>query len=290
MKLPEHPGPAPAAVSRLGRWLMLVLLCLALQACKQPVYDHLTEQEANEVLLTLLKGGVDAEKRAGEEQRFSVWVDESSMATALELLNANAQPTREYKSLGDVFARNGLVSSPNEERIRFIYAVEQELSRTLAHIDGVLVARVHVVLPASDPLSLQAKPASTSVFIKHRADVDMQAALPAIKDLVVRGIEGLTAEHVSVTFFPSRNTVAPNAQLPVTRFFGALVSPSSLPLLWALMGLPWVLAIVLLVALLRAAQIRQALAAWLNRRGDRRPAAPAAAEDSPGWLNTAQDV
>jgi type III secretion protein J len=128
---------------------------------------------------------------------------------------------------------------------------------------------VHVVLPSSDPLSVAAKPTSASVFLKHRADMDMQVVLPAVKDLVVRSIEGLSADRVAVTFFPSRSSLTPANQQTVTRFFGALVASSSTPLLWGLLGAPWLVAIVLLVLLLRAVRLREALAAWFARRGAR---------------------
>ncbi len=253
----------------LRRWLLALALTLGLAACQQPVHQNLSEDEANQVLLTLLKGGIDADKRSVEGKNFSVWVEDSKLAAAIELLNANAQPAQQYQSLGDIFARHGLVSSPNEERIRFIYGVEQSIARTLSQIDGVLVARVHVVLPSSDPLSAQAKPTSASVFLKHRADMDMQVVLPAVKELVVRSVEGLSADRVAVSFFPSRASLTPAAQQPVTRFFGALVASSSLPLLWALVVLPWAVVGVLLFALARSTRLREALQRWLALRAQR---------------------
>jgi type III secretion protein J len=259
----------------LRRGLLALAVAFGLSACEQPVYQNLGEDEANQVLLTLLKGGIAADKRSVEGKSFSVWVDDSRMAAAIELLNANAKPAQQYQSLGDIFARHGLVSSPNEERIRFIYGVEQSIAKTLAQIDGVQVARVHVVLPSADPLSMQAKPTSASVFLKHRADMDMQVVLPAVKELVVRSVEGLAADRVAVTFFPSRATLTPAAQQPVTRFFGALVASSSLPLLWALVILPWAVVAVLLFLLARSTRLREALQRWLALRAQRLEAAAA---------------
>ncbi len=247
------------------------MLCLAaLAACKQPIYTQLSEAEANDVLLTLIKGGVDAQKRAGEEGTFSVLVPEAEIATAIELLRADAQPSEHYSNLGEVFARNSLVSSPTEERIRFIYGLQQELAKTLSQIDGVLVARVHIVVPASDPFQAAAEPSSASVFLKHRADINMQLVVPAVKDLVVRSVEGLSADGVSVSLFPARATITPPAQVPVTRFFGALVASSSVLTLWIVFIVPWIFVALLTVMLLHATRVREAVTRWIERSRMRR--------------------
>lgn len=246
--------------------VLAVLLALLLAGCKQPIYTKLSETEANDVLLTLIKGGVEAQKRGGEDGTFSVWVAEAEIATAIELLRADAQPSEHYSNLGEVFARNSLVSSPTEERIRYIYGLQQELAKTLSQIDGVLVARVHIVVPATDPFEATAKPSSASVFLKHRADINMQLVVPAVKDLVVRSIEGLTAESVAVSLFPARATITPPAQVPVTRFFGALVASRSVVTLWIIFTIPWILVAVLIVLLLHATGVRETVGRWLQRR------------------------
>ena len=246
-------------------WIIL-LLALALAGCKQPIYTQLSEPEANDVLLTLIKGGVEAQKRSGEGGTFSVWVPEAEIATAIELLRADAQPSEHYSNLGEVFTRNSLVSSPTEERIRYIYGLQQELAKTLSQIDGVLVARVHIVVPASDPFETTVKPSSASVFLKHRADINMQLVVPSVKDMVVRSIEGLNAESVSVSLFPARATITPPAQVPVTRFFGALVASRSVVTLWIIFIVPWILVAILIVMLLHAAGLRDTMTGWFAKR------------------------
>jgi type III secretion protein J len=246
--------------------ILIILLALTLAGCKQPIYTKLSESEANDVLLTLIKGGIEAQKRTGEDGTFSVWVSDAEIATAIELLRADAQPSEHYSNLGEVFARNSLVSSPTEERIRYIYGLQQELAKTLSQIDGVLVARVHIVVPAADPFDATTKPSSASVFLKHRADINMQLVVPAVKDMVVRSIEGLSADSVAVSLFPARATITPPAQVPVTRFFGALVASRSVVTLWIIFTIPWILVAVLIVLLLHATGVRETVSRWMQHR------------------------
>jgi type III secretion protein J len=54
--------------NRIERRLAYALLLagmLLLSGCEQAVYSNLSEQQANDVLLTLLKGGISAEKHLG---------------------------------------------------------------------------------------------------------------------------------------------------------------------------------------------------------------------------------
>ena len=222
-----------------GRIFFLSLMLVLLVGCKAAIYTKMTEVDANETLYTLLQGGIDAEKRPDPDGGFSVWTDKDDMAAAIGLLKANAQPEQKHPSLGELFGRNQLISTPAEERIRFVYGTEQALAQTLSKIDGVLVARVHIVLPINDPLANDVKPSSASVFIKHRAGQDLASSVPAIKDLVVRGIEGLSVERVAVTLFPASNTKAPAADSDATnaarnsgRFLGVAVPSSSVSGLW----------------------------------------------------------
>lgn len=233
-------GLAGAAQAVSGwRCLCLALVVLMLTGCKAAIYSRMTESDANDTLYTLLQGGVDAEKRVDPEGGFAVWADKDELAKAIGLLKANAQPEQKHPSLGELFGRNQLISTPVEERIRFVYGTEQALAQTLSKIDGVLVARVHIVLPVNDPLASEVKPSSASVFIKHRPGHDMAPSVPAIKDLVVRGIEGLTIDRVAVTLFAATGAsfAAPDGDAAALagssgRFLGVAVPSRSVGALW----------------------------------------------------------
>jgi type III secretion protein J len=186
------------------RWVRLaaaLALCFGLLACKQLLYSNLTEAEANEIVAVLGASALDLEKQQGEDGRWRVEVAKPDFARAVTLMKENGLPRSKFTSIGEVFKKEGLVSTPTEERIRFIYAMSQELAATLSQIDGVVVARVHPVLPANDPLVEKVVPASASVFIKHRPNANLKMLAPAIKELVMSSIEGLTYDNIALSFF-----------------------------------------------------------------------------------------
>lgn len=189
---------AHGSVAKLAAGLAL---CLALAGCKVDLYSNLTEQEANEMLAALSTQHISASKESAGESGWQLQVDEPNLGRALEALRLRGLPHDRFVSLGDMFQKQGLVSTPAEERMRYIYGLSQELSRTLQTIDGVMAARVHVVIPANDPLSDKVKPSSAAVFIKHTADVDLRTLVPTVKDMVAHSIEGLTHDQVSLTLY-----------------------------------------------------------------------------------------
>jgi len=187
----------------LVRAAMIVICAVTVASCKSDLYTNLDQRQANEVVAALRQHGIAASRSAGKGDRISVSVDENRFAEAEAVLRENGLPKQEFTTIGEIFKRDGLVSSPLQEREQMSFALNQELSRTVSEIDGVLSARVLVVLPENDPLRQQVVPASASVSIRHRADASMNELIPKIKELVQHSVPGLTSYNdVSVVLFP----------------------------------------------------------------------------------------
>ena len=137
---------ARTKLSALARCLAMCA-ALLLAACQSELYSNITESEANEMLAVLIQHGLGARKTAAGDERFNISVSEDEVLRALQVLREAGLPRTQRSTMGQVFARSGIVSSPFEERIRFVYALGEEVSGTLEQIDGVLSARVHIVLP-----------------------------------------------------------------------------------------------------------------------------------------------
>jgi type III secretion protein J len=193
---------------RLRRLSAVLLLGLAVAGCKAELYSKLSEREANEMVALLMRNDIPVSRITAKDGSSTLQVEQSRMADAIELLKSGGYPRQSFTNMGEVFKSSGLIASPTEERARFVYALSEELSKTISDIDGVISARIHVVLPKNDLLRQDTTPSSASVFIRHDQGAQLKALLPQIKMLVANSIEGLTYEKVSVVFVPVDRTEA----------------------------------------------------------------------------------
>ena len=181
----------------------VVAAALLLAGCDKETTLHagLAERQANLVMAALIDAGIGCHKSPGEEGTWDVTVVESRFADAVNLLEKAGLPRQPHQGIGEVFKKTGMISSPSEERIRFMDAHAQDLAKTISSIDGVVDARVHVVLPENDPFARHALPSSAAVAIRSRWDADLTDVIPSVKGLVKNAIEGLSAEKIMVTVF-----------------------------------------------------------------------------------------
>jgi type III secretion protein J len=208
-------------------WIGLVLLA----GCKQQLYTSLSERDANEMIAVLAARSLQADKVATDKGDFRIELDRGDFSAAVEALRDHGLPRPKFSSIGEVFKKEGLVTTANAERLRFMFAMSEELSKTLSLIDGVVEARVHPVLPGGDPLTDKLTLASASVFIKHTADANLTLLAPAIKDLVCASIEGLTYDKVSLTFVPASKIATLRVQTPTQSSHAAQLGSSYFPFL-----------------------------------------------------------
>ncbi len=195
-------------------WVAPVLLALALSACgrKVELMAAMPEAEANEVMAALQNAGITADKVPGKEGMVGVSIAADQMGRAVDLLREKGLPRERFAGMGQVFRKEGLISSPLEERARYLYALSQELGATLSQIDGVVVARVHVVLPERSPTGEAGVPSSAAVFIKHQEGYNLDTVQPLVRRLVTNSIPGLTADKVSIILVNAQPSKAPAVQ------------------------------------------------------------------------------
>lgn len=206
-----------------------------------------SEREANRVLVVLHDCGVSsARKAARTEQRRTAWDISAAAgddaAAARKFLIERNLPRPDHGGLAAMLRDGGMIPTPNEDRARFTHALASELERTLEAVEGVVEARVHLVLPPRDALGLIA-PATplgdgtagtndgprATVLLKHAgapedggasAGDDRPIAERDVRALVAGGIEGLSPDRVQVVYTA--------AAITPPRPSGAAVSPAAL--------------------------------------------------------------
>lgn len=180
--------------------VLLMLLVLAGCGRKIELYRNLPAHDANEMLALLMRHGIDAERIEDRGGAASLVIPNNDVPRAMNVLDNAGWPRDRFADLGTLFKKEGLISSPTEERVRFIYGTTQQLSETLSRIDGVLNARVHSVLPESESDERgPGAPPTAAVLIRYMAGAPIDQAIPKIKELVANSLKGVSYDKVSVT-------------------------------------------------------------------------------------------
>lgn len=216
-----------AGLRRLGGALALSSF-LALAGCSTELYSNLSERDANQMIQVLTSEGIEANRTTSADGKFAIEVASSQFSSALSALSAHGLPRKDFGSLGEVFNADKLVSTPFEERARFMHALNEELAASLTEIDGVVSARVHVNMPREEALDPTNSIPRASVFIYQGAGTDLSADVPTIKNLIVNSVPNLRYDAVTVALFTSSTETTSStrgnglAMRPIFGFNGVL--------------------------------------------------------------------
>jgi type III secretion protein J len=193
-------------ISQRSLLFIIVIFAAGMMACSQPLHHGLTEEQANEIVVTLERNGIHASKaveEGGETLAFTISVPKRDASKAWQVLRENDLPKPAARGFSEVFAKTSLIPTAMEEKALFLQAVTGELSKTIEAINGVVDARVHVVLPDNDVLKQELSGPTTpkaAVLIKYKVDQSGSAPFKAddIRQLVANSVEGLKPTDVSV--------------------------------------------------------------------------------------------
>jgi type III secretion protein J len=190
------------------RIVFACVLALLLSGClKHELQTGLNEHEAQEIIVLLKRNGLDATRQmVANGKESATWTVEvlggnQNLVLAWRVLQENGLPRQKVKGLGEVFGASGLIPTAGEEKAKALVGLTGEITRTLNSVDGVVDARVHVVLPDNSPLvdRSQWNPTTASVLIKHRG-VKLPLEETEVKTLVAKSVQGLTPEQVAVVY------------------------------------------------------------------------------------------
>ena len=195
-------------IRKTGKMILFAgAVSLLLSGCRESLYTGLSEADANEMVFLLLNRGIDAKKVSQGKTGFAVTVEEEHFVRSLEIIKEHSLPREKFQSLGTVFSGSGMISSQLEEQSRLAFAISQELSGTFSRIDGVLDARVHVVLMHNEQGTGLTTPPSASVFIRHMADSPVVDMVSGIRETAAKAVPGLTISNVSVVLEPFKENI-----------------------------------------------------------------------------------
>lgn len=246
---------------------VLVVAALLLAGCTVPVQQGLDETSANEVVTALERAGIGADKEPGEGSgdapTYVIKVSRSDVARAMELMHSLGLPRSVRNGIAEMYGQPSLVPSPTEERARFLKALSNDIERTLETIEGVVSARVHLVLAESDPLAADPRPrvpAQAAVLLKTRANVQLPIKELELQKLVAGSVPGLLPQAVAVVVTPAPEWTGAGA--PTMIAMGPVrMTPGSRTVLVgafaAILGVVAILALILLFTARRLAAVQR---------------------------------
>ena len=158
----------------------------------QLLYGRLGEKDIAEVLTAVQAAGVQYEIGSGGN---SVYVPGDQVHKLRMQLAAKGVPAGEGVGF-EIFDRANFGISDFVQRTNYVRALQGELSRTIAQLNGIQSARVLIVVPENRLLfsDVKAKP-TASVFVEGNIGTE---SVNSIRFLVANAVEGLRADDVAV--------------------------------------------------------------------------------------------
>ena len=127
----------------------------------------------------------------------SIYVARSKVLSARMMLEADGLPSR--GSVGyEIFDKpDALGQTQFMQNISQLRALEGELARSIASLDGVASARVHLVLPERQLFERDKQEPTASIVLKLTRDALSPGEVRAIRNLVASATPGLSASRVT---------------------------------------------------------------------------------------------
>ena len=185
------------AATGIGAFALIAVL--ALRAAEPPMallYGDLDTRDAAQIVAELERTGVPHRiGRGGAEVQVPAdQVARLRLALAREGLPASGNVGYE------LFDRqNGLTTTPFQQDINRVRALEGEVARTLRSLNGVAAARVHLVLPRREAFSRERSEAQASVVLQMRGNRRLDAdGIQSVLHLVAAAVPGLRVQNIAI--------------------------------------------------------------------------------------------
>ncbi len=187
------------ALAGVGVALAALLLVLALRAnapAMAVLYSELEQRDAGAVVAALERQRVPFRLASGGTQILVPADDVARLRLSLarEGLPAGGSIGNELFDRGE-----GLTTTPFQQEMNRLRALEGELARSIRTLAGVRNARVHLVLPRREAFSRERAEAQASVLLTMQGAQRLdREGTQAVLHLVVAAVPGLRAQNVSI--------------------------------------------------------------------------------------------
>jgi flagellar M-ring protein FliF len=179
------------------------------------LYGNLSDADASSVVQALQTASIEYKL---DSNSGAIMVPAERVHEARLQLAGQGLPQGKSASLELMSKDPGFGVSQFMENARYQYALEGELARTIASLQAVEAARIHLALPQQSAFVRDRRPASASVLLQLRAGHRLQAEqVSAIVHLVASSIPELDSDNVTVVDQQGRLLSSPrNSEAAIT--------------------------------------------------------------------------
>ncbi|MGQ9552814.1 MAG: flagellar basal-body MS-ring/collar protein FliF [Anaerolineae bacterium] len=179
--------------------LFILVVALSLTTSKKVsyaiAYSGLSTEDAAAIVARLQEQGIPYEVSAGE----SIVKVPADKVHAVRLDMASAGLPSGGTVGFEVFDSTNLGMTDFTQQLNYRRALEGELGRTIASLEAVEQARVHIVIPQPTIYSDLEKPPTASVLVKLRPGGHLnEGQVIGITHLVSTSVEGLQPENITI--------------------------------------------------------------------------------------------
>ena len=187
------------ALGAVAAGILALLAAMALRAGEvpmSPLFGELEARDAAAVVALLERQRVPYRLSAGGTQVLAP----TEQAARLRLMLAREGLPSGGGVGWEIFDRSeSLTTSPFQQDVNRLRALEGELARTIRGLAGVRTARVHLVLPRREAFSRERGEAQASVVLAMQGAQRLdREGVQAVLHLVATAVPGLKPQHVSI--------------------------------------------------------------------------------------------
>jgi flagellar M-ring protein FliF len=160
------------------------------------LYSGLSVEDAAAIAAKLQSGGGTYQLGAGGT---TILVPAAEVEQRRLELAVDGLPAKGGKGFEIFDQSSPLGMTPFTQHVNYLRALQAELAKTIAQIEPVASARVHIVRPDPSPFVREQKPTTASVVLKLKPGATLNRQVAAgIVALVARSVEGLAQENVTL--------------------------------------------------------------------------------------------
>jgi flagellar M-ring protein FliF len=197
MKMPTRSKVTLAVALIVVLAVVFFMLRLASAPSFALLSSGMSAADAGKVTEALDAQGIAYDLRANGT---SVAVEKAKVGAArIALASAGVNAGSGSQAGFELFDKQKLGASDFQNKVTYQRALEGEIGRTIADVDGVSGAQVQLVLPEDSLFAAETTPATAAVMLSGASDSLEPGAVQGIAQLVASSVKGLKTDNVTIT-------------------------------------------------------------------------------------------